>query len=169
MYPRVAQGQAGLAALGLPRDVSNGIEMGTALGTRSRRSLSPNRMLETKLISGAPSTRVSHDADDAAGRRVVMGAVPRPKPNSHSFGRKRDSQPHEVQARCDGTRTRELRRVRPAPLLDVTRLRSTTPCLDLTRLGSTAIDGPLAPRSHRFCRLWLVMERAGLEPALCGL
>jgi hypothetical protein len=80
-----------------------------------------------------------------------------------------------------GTRTRDLRRVRPAPLLDVTRRRQTAAVTRPQSTGLTAIGGPLAPRSHRCCRGWKPsrgksckwdfseMERAGFEPAPSGL
>lgn len=112
-----------------------------------------------------------------------LSGARRPRvPRGHGFGRRRDlAQLDTHSERGDPTGTRDLRRARPAPLLDVTRLRSTTrrqpTSFDYTRQEST---GPLAPRSHHCCRLrnhqskdpaigGFLMERAGFEPAPSGL
>jgi hypothetical protein len=87
-----------------------------------------------------------------------------------------------MKGRCDPTRTRELRRVRPAPLLDVTRLRQTG---GLTRPHSTGLDSHSRVRSHRARTAvadaetewrkvpanerFLEMERTGIEPVTSGL
>jgi hypothetical protein len=102
-------------------------------------------------------------------KRGKARASRQPAPSQVNLGRERRAQ------------TRDLRRVRPTPLLDVTRLRQTgaLPRSHSTRLDSRSaarsraatrprrtgrpsarrttrppFEGPLAPRSHRCCRCW---------------